>query len=194
MSAALQFDPASHEYRLEGRRLPSVTEILDPYTGLEYVDRSTLEAARELGTHVHEAVHLYNTGRLAHCPERIVPYLEGWKAFLAESGAVVTASEMRVHSDEHQYAGTLDSLAYWTGRDCLIDVKSGSIVPKTVGPQTSAYVDALNEQHGTRVRLRYCIHLTGDGRYRSHKLTDVRDRHIFQSALNIHNWYRSSKK
>lgn len=189
MSAVLEFDATEHRYRLDGRELPSVTKILEPYTSLEFVNRDVLAAAQELGTHVHQAIHLHNTGRLEHCPERIQPYLDGWLAFIEESGAVVIASEQRVHSDKHKYAGTLDGLLYWKG-ETLCDVKSGSVVPKTVGPQTAAYVTAFNEQHGTRLRRRCCIHLTGDGRYKVHKLDDSRDWPIFQSALNLHRWHR----
>lgn len=190
MSAVLQFDPDTHRYELGGRELPGVTKILDPYTGLDFVDRATLEAARELGTHVHQAIHLFNTDRLEHCPSRIRPYLDGWVAFLEESGAVVIASELAVHSEKYAYAGTLDEVLYWKRGEALCDVKSGSVVPKTVGPQTAAYVTAYNEQHGTKLKRRYCIHLTGDGRYKVHKLDDTRDWPIFQSALNIHRWHR----
>lgn len=192
MSAAaeLLFDEAAHRYELGGVRLPSVTEVLDPYTGLDYVNRDALEAARLLGTHVHQAVHMHNTGTLEHCPERIRPYLDGWIAFLEESGAVVLASELRLHSPTHRYAGTCDSILHWKDRDCLVDVKSGSVVPRTVGPQTAAYVSAYNELHRARLKTRYCIHLTGDGRYKVHSLTKATDWSIFLSALNLYRWHK----
>lgn len=186
----LTFDEAAHKYHLDGRELPSVTTVLDPYTSLEFVDRATLEAAAELGTHVHSAVHLFNVGRLESCPERIQPYVDAWAKFLSESGAVVIGSEMRVHSEKHGYAGTLDSLLYWSERECVVDVKSGSVVPKTVGPQTAAYVTAHNEMYSAKVRTRYCLHLRPDGTYKAHKLDDPRDWTIFQSALNLHRWHK----
>lgn len=188
---ALFFDPVGHRYELAGRELPSVTTILDPYTGLDYVDRDTLEAARELGTDVHAAVHYHNTGQLEHCPERIKPYLDGWIRFLAETGAVVLASECRVYSQKHGFAGTLDSLIYWKNREHIVDVKSGSVVPKTVGPQLAGYLTAYNELHGTKVRSRQCVHLLGDGTYRLHEQKDARDSTIFQSALNLWRWRNS---
>lgn len=190
MSGALQFDADRHRYELDGRRLPGVTEVLDPYTGLDYVNRATLEAARELGTQVHTAIHLHSTGRLAHCPEHVRPYLDAWELFLDESGAVVIGSEIRVYSEKHRFAGTLDNILYWKDSYVLTDVKSGSTVPRTVGPQTASYVQAYNELTGSRLRARRCIHLRGDGTYKVHKLTATHDWNVFQAALTVYRWHR----
>lgn len=186
----LTFDESAHRYELDGHELPSVTSVLDPFTGLDYVNRDVLEAAQLLGTRVHLAVHLWNTEQMEYCPDDVRPYRDGWRDFLAESGAVVTDSELRVYSDKHRYAGTLDSILYWKGRKCVVDVKSGSVVPKTVGPQCAAYVQAYNEMHGTRLRSRRCIHLRPSGTYKVHKLEDARDFNIFQAALIMHRWHK----
>lgn len=188
----IEFEPQGHVYRVDGRQVPSVTEILEPYTSLEFVDRETLRRAAEFGDHVHLACHLYDIGELdegALDPE-LAPYLDGWKAFLRDSGAVVLLSEYRVASRKYGYAGTFDKLLFWGKSKRKVDIKSGSVVPKTVGPQTAAYVQAYAEETGKHIRDRYCIHLPGDGKYRSHKLKDLRDWSIFQSALNLYNWHR----
>lgn len=191
----IEFCADLHEYRVDGRVVPSVTQILEPYTSLEYVDRETLRIAQELGDHVHLACHLYETGQLdeATLDPALVPYLDGWKAFLYDTGAVVLLSEHRVASRKRGYAGTLDSMVFWGKSKRLIDRKSGSVVPCTVGPQTAAYAEAYAEQTGERIRDRYCIHLPGDGRYRSHPLKDPRDWINFQSALNLHRWYYAKR-
>lgn len=187
----IEFEPEGHVYRVDGSVTPSVTQILDPYTSLEFVDRETLRRAAEFGSHVHAACHLFNMDELdrAALDPALEPYIAGWERFLDESGAVVVLSEHRVASRKYGYAGTFDSLVHWGKSRRLIDIKSGTVVPKTVGPQLAAYAEAYAEESGVKVRDRYCIHLPGEGKYNSHKLTDPRDWSIFQSALNLHNWH-----
>jgi hypothetical protein len=187
----IEFDEPSHRYTVDGREFPSVTGILEPYTGLSYVDRELLHKAAEFGNHVHLACHLHDRGELdeATLDQALVPYLDGWKRFLDDSGAIVILSEYRVASRKHGFAGTFDKLLFWGKSERLADIKSGSVLPKTVGPQTAGYVEGYAEETGQRIRDRYCIHLPGDGKYKSHKLTDARDWSIFKSCLNVHNWY-----
>lgn len=190
----LQFNPVGHQYLLNNRPVPSVTQVLQPYSGLEFVDREVLARAAEFGTHVHEACHLLNLGRLDadNLDEALVPYVQAWAQFLEDTGAVVVLSEHRVASEAYNFAGTIDTIVHWGKSSRLVDIKSTSGVPRTVGPQTAAYRQALKESTGDSVRDRYCVQLKPDGRYALHKLTDPNDWNIFQSALNLHRWYYAS--
>lgn len=190
---ALSFDEDKHEYRLNGVKLPGVTSVLEPYTGLEFVNAEVLARAAEFGSHVHQACHLMNMEELdwASLDPALVPYVTAWKEFLEDTGAVVIKSEHRVYSARHKFAGTLDVMVEWRRRNRLIDLKSTASVPRTVGPQTAAYAEAHTEMTGQHVDDRYCLHLKPDGRYKAHKLDDVRDWSIFQSSLNLYNWFYS---
>lgn len=190
----LEFDPASHTYRYRGTKLPSVTTVLDRYSGLEHVAPDVLEAAAELGTHVHAACHLFNEERLDRetLDPALLPYVQAWERFLTETGAVVLHSERRVVSPRHGYAGTLDTIVAWGKREPLIDIKSTTSLPRTVGPQTAAYAEAWQEMTGRRIRDRYCVHLKPDGRYALHKLDDPRDWQVFKAALVVHQWLARS--
>ena len=190
----LEFDPDAHVYRLNGETLPGVTQCLEPYTGLEFVNWELLRRAAEFGTHVHAACHLFNEERLdwSSLDPPLVPYVQAWERFLDESGAVVVHSELRVASRRWKYAGTLDTIADWRRRRSLIDIKSGA-VPRTVGPQTAAYAEAFQEMTGRRVERRYCVQLKANGTYRLVPLEEAADFSIFMSALNIHRWYGSKK-
>jgi len=187
----IEFEPVNHIYTVDGLEVPSVTHVLEPYSSLQYVDRELLRRAAVFGDHVHQACHLFDRGELDEdtLDPELVPYLDGWKQFLADSGAVVILSEYRVASRKHGYAGTFDKLLFWGKSKRLVDVKSGSVLPKTVGPQVAAYVEAYAEQ-GERIRDRYCVHLPGAGKYKSHRLNDPRDWNIFKAALVMHNWYQ----
>jgi hypothetical protein len=197
MSATLEtirpgftFDEPTHRYAYKGVPVPSVTQVLDRYSGLEFVDAEVLRRAALFGTHVHKAVHLFNCDRLnwATLDPPLVPYVRAWETFLRESGAVVLHSENKMLSEAHGYAGTLDSLVFWTNSRRLIDVKSTASVPRTVGPQTAAYAELWKENHGDTIRDRYCVHLKPDGKYRAHKLDNPRDWQVFKAALTIHRW------
>lgn len=181
----IDFDPVAHAYRLDGQPVPSVTQALQILQDWSHVDPSTLRAAADFGTHVHQAVDLDNRGELdeAALDPAIAPYLAAWRRFLAESGATVIASEVRVAHQTLQYAGTADVIADWRNVLCLIDVKTGQ-VPRTVGAQTAAYAKAYDSTMcGRTIRRRYCIQLSDDG-YRSHELTDPSDWPLFTAALS----------
>ena len=191
----LNFDSGAHTYELNGVHVPSVTQVLSPYTGLEFVDPDVLQRAAQFGNHVHDACHLFNIDELdwMTLDDALTPYVRAWADFLEDSGAVVIKSEHRVYSERHKFAGTLDVLVDWKRRTRLIDLKSTASVPKTVGPQTAAYAEAHTEMTGQYVSDRYCLHLKPDGKYKAHKLDDRRDWTIFQSCLNVYNWYYNKR-
>lgn len=184
----LEFDADTHTYTLNGQRLPSVTQVLAPLNDFSMVPPDVLEAAREFGSHVHEACDLFNRDLLdwSSLDPPLVPYVEAWQKFLDESGAVPIASEVRVVHAQYGYAGSPDVVLAWGKRTAIPDIKATAVVPPTVGPQTAAYAKAWQAMHGGREPARYCIHLREDGTYRSHARTDPADWSIFLSALNCH--------
>lgn len=188
-SMGLEFDKAAHRYTLDGRHLPSVTQVLAPLEMLDGIPVDALEKARVRGQHVHEAMALLVRDDLnwSSLDLELVPYIEGGKRFLEESGAVVIASEMRVACARIRCAGTLDLLAHWRDVQSLIDFKATAAVPATVGPQTAAYERLYQSMFGPARRNRYCVQLK-PGDYRVIRLTDPADWSVFQSCLNIHHW------
>lgn len=182
MGPLIELDEATHTYRVDGVVWPSVTQVLALLDRFERVPPAVLEAAREFGTHVHMACDLDNRGVLdeASLDAALLPYLEGWRKFRRDSGAVILESEHRIIDERLRYVGTCDVLAEWKGRRCIIDIKSGQ-VPRTVGAQCAAYAHALG------VRLRYCVQLMPND-YRVHALTDPSDWSIFLSCLNLTKW------
>lgn len=184
------FNQQAHTYHLGGRRLPSVTEILQPLDELDGIPIAVLRAAAEFGTHVHLACHLHDAGRLdrAALDPALEPYLRAWESFLSESGATVVASEYRV-SHPLGYAGTMDKALHFPNRrqGCVGDIKSSDVVPRSAGPQTAAYREAGARELNLS-RTRYAIHLRPDATYRLHKYENTTDWSIFQSALNIWRW------
>jgi len=184
----LDFDSQAHVYRLDGRVVPSVTQLLEPLVDFSMVNDKVLEAARVFGTHVHQACHLDDLGELdwATLDPALVPYVEAWRRFLNESGAVVIASEKPVYHAALNYAGTPDRVLSW-GKQRLVvpDIKATSVVPRIVGPQTAGYAKAYQSMHGGREPERYCIHLRANGTYSAHPRRESTDWGVFLSCLNI---------
>lgn len=194
----LSFEPGDHIYRYRGARIPSVTGILEPYSGLEFVDPDHLAMLAEFGNHVHQAVHLWNIGDLdeSTLDPALLPYLNGWRQYLDDTRAEIIASEMRVFSPTMRYAGTLDSILRIKKSDRLVDLKTGAAIPRTVGPQTAAYDHARREAVGGRLMKRGCLRLTGkdDGiGYTYHPLNDPRDFEVFKAALSLHRWQHGER-
>lgn len=189
----LQFDAATHVYTLDGRVVPSVTQALQVLQTFDGIPAAALEAARVRGVMVHAACDLLDREALdwSSLDPSLVPYVEGYRNWLDESGAVVIASELRVASSTYRYAGTLDMLVeIGSGRLAVVDRKATATLPATVGPQTAAYAQAAEETHGHKRLRRYCLHLH-PAHQRGYKLTELKDPadwSVFQSCLNVHHW------
>jgi hypothetical protein len=192
----LDFDEPSHTYTLNGRRVPSVTQVLDPLQMLDGIPWDVLEAARVFGNHVHTACHLYNLGVLDwdSLDPVLLPYIRAYTKFLTDTGFIVVTSEERVASVKCLYAGTLDLRGLLPiGKKryrCIADIKSTAALPRTVGPQTAAYEAAFTEGSGEKNDRRYCLHLKPD-EYKFVHLKDgpaVQDFTMFVSALNVWRW------
>lgn len=189
----LEFERETHSYRINGQRVPSVTEVLEPLNDWGGAPRETIQMAAAFGRHVHEACHLFNRGELDYgkLDPALRPYVDSWAAFLEVSGAVVIASELQVGHPLYGYAGTLDLIAELkahSGR-ALIDIKSTATVPRVVGPQTAAYREAYTGGKRRLAPKRYCAHLQKDGSpAKLHALSDPADFSIFLSALNLWKW------
>lgn len=194
----LSFDAETHTYRVDGVVFPSVTEVLRPaetFAGMfDGVPIGALELARDRGTYVHEGMALLVRGELdwSSINETWEPYIRSGERFLADSGLVVTGSEVPVYSERLRVAGTIDLIGVWRSRESLIDFKASAVVPPTVGPQTAGYRFLHRDQYGGgKSRMhRYCVHLTPTSNpgYRVIPLEDSRDESIFLSALNLFHW------
>lgn len=186
----LKFEPVGHVYTLGNKRLPSVTTVLESVLrDMEGIPEHLVAAAGEFGQHVDTACDLFDRAILdwEALDTRLVPYVRGYEKFIKESGAVIIASKKRVYHPKHLYAGEVDKLVVFLGnlRPCVLDIKSSSILPRSVKPQTAAYREALVASNIATGPTRYSVHLRPDGTYRLDRHNNSADFSIFLSALNI---------
>jgi len=115
-----------------------------------------LEAAGEIGTQIHAMCEWTNRKMLGLKvgPEPKISEAAQWGFMAYEDKAKELeiepiASEMKVYSIEHEYAGTMDLLARvkWEGKRviALCDYKSGKAVYDEAHLQNSAYIMACRE-------------------------------------------------
>lgn len=181
----LTFDAESHAYWCRGVKVPGVTTILKPLIDFSHIDPDVLAAKADLGTRVHEACHFLDEDDLDEetIEADVEPYLEAWKRFKRETGAVVLLSEQRVHETLLGFAGTLDNVLLIDGKKWLADKKTALQVPASAGPQTAAYQRALGD---ATVQHRAVVRLHPDGTYHFDPLTGADDFAVFMACLAIH--------
>lgn len=161
-----------HVYRMHGREVQSVTQIL---TASGAIDTTwfTPEAA-ERGRRVHDAIAAYNEDpALADMAgDEVAPYLAAYREFLGVSGARVIEYERMVYCASMDYAGTPDLYCEIDGLMVIVDYKTGP-VQEWCSMQTAAYAYAYREA-GRKVHKRYGLHLSKTGSYRLHPYGDLR--------------------
>jgi len=184
----LSFDPDRHRYFWDGVPVPSVTRVLQSTRLVDFsgINAEVLAYARSLGTSVHIATALDDTGDLVpeSVPDVVAPYLAAWRRFRAECEFVPDRVEHRIFNHAYRYAGTLDRTGRMRKTPVLVDVKTGQPT-RAAGYQTAAYLAALPRQEWRRKR--FAVHLNPDGTYRLVPYLDRGDLAVFLAALTIHN-------
>lgn len=188
----LQFDEDRHIYTRNGKVLPSVTQIIAPI--IEYPDAISEEVmahAKLRGQAVHKACEIIDLGMEIDGPldEQIEPYVDAWRLFVKEKGAIITHTEQRLHHPTMHYAGTLDARAQIDGEEWLIDRKAITTLHPAIGVQLAGYEGML----GKKMR-RAAVQLKPDGRYVFREYNAKSDWPVFVSLLTIHNWRLNNGK
>jgi hypothetical protein len=188
---AITFRSDVHEYWLDGRRVPSVTEILKATgvsTDFEALGamsdrlRGQIEFKRDLGSALHADIHAYDDGDLVweSVDERVLPYLDAWVSFRHNSGLKPVARERIVFHPSLHYCGTFDGIFERPdGGRILLDVKTGDPHDSACHLQTAAYLLAyLCEHPGVTIVGRQSVQLMPD-RLVPYAVTPYLDYHDF---------------
>jgi hypothetical protein len=141
---------------------------------------------------VHAAIALDNEGALDYdaLDPLLVGYVDGWRRYLEEAGAIVLDFERPVCDLAIGYAGTLDAIVHERAslrRPTLIDIKP-ALYP-SVGPQTAAYARCAPLPASYSLPfVRAAIVLPGDGTYKREPLDDRDDERVFLAAATTYHW------
>lgn len=189
---ALRFDASEHRYFVGDRELPSVTRILHDARLADFSAPWFTESVKDRGTMVHAAIALDNEGALDYeaLDPALVGYVDGWRRYVEESGAIVLDFERPVCDPVTGYAGTLDAIVKERAqlrRPTLIDIKP-ALYP-SVGLQTAAYARCAPLPADCSLPfVRAAIVLPGDGTYKREPLGDRDDERVFLAAVVTYHW------
>ncbi len=191
----VEFDEATHTYRVAGEIVPGVTSILSDLSAMKRLDPAMLAAAAERGKLVHKAVELFNRDDLDEesLDPALEPYLRAWKRFAHDRGYKPITNETIIYSDRWGYAGQFDTYGTIkaTARrspTVLIDVKSGVADP-VHGPQTAAYLEPGRDMGlvgKLEIPLRMVVRLQPNGFYQVDEYRDPKDWSTFLAALTTY--------
>jgi hypothetical protein len=195
--SGVAYDAAARQHRIDTRRAPSVTQVIDARYPDRFarVDRAVLARKARLGTAVHLAAQYDAEGTLdeSSVSAAVSPRLAAWRWFrqsrrvqplLCE--AVICSRDLALDPlDRRPYCGRLDFLCLVDRRQLvLLDLKTGS--PAFARLQTIGYLDALYQQYPHLIRedvQRWAVQLQ-DGRYRVETFRDdALDARDYRAAL-----------
>lgn len=124
------FDEASHTYTLDGKPIPSLTNVLKVLSDriLSHIpDPEVVERARLRGTEAHKQIEAMNLGGGDRFESG---YTMAWGQFLEDTGFKPTHTEYRTYHTGLWFACTIDVLGNLpSGKQMLIDIKTGAKYP-----------------------------------------------------------------
>lgn len=195
----LSFDHDTHTYYLDGRAIPSVTQLTDIYSVLPVQEGDclelTMEAAAERGTILHAYLEhrLWGGERDSfELPNDLDGHADGVDLFLAEHtlDPYLTETPMWGEADGVRFAGTPDYVGLFDGVLSVLDWKFVSQVQKTkVGAQLSGYLSLCMSGDWFPEKL-WCVQFLPDGAYRLYPAGTLAD--SFYLCLSV--WKEKHKK
>jgi len=189
----LSFQPAGHVYRWYGRIVPSISAILAPLGYLDQVDSATLARRAAEGSQVHEYIHSWLADDDLGAPPPSESYEGAFHRLAREHSLNPLVLEQPLYHAGLGYAGRPDYYGLLDDRAVVLEWKTGTALPATVGIQTAAQYELIRAQPEETLKplpnlRRFAALFEPDGRYRLVEQTDPHDWSVFVSLLNVRRW------
>jgi Domain of unknown function DUF83 len=179
--------------------IPRVTEILKPYSGLDYVPKKILENAAARGTSVHALCAGIARGNWvpdSMIDDNLLGYVNSFRKWSDAQVSKFITIEKRFTEPDMLYTGQLDFVVL--GNDdklYLVDLKTTAKPSKTHPVQMAAY-NRLLKRHGIIVEAAVLVYLKADGDFPDvnmiHDLT--KEFSVFTSALECWEYFYKRKE
>ena len=154
----INFKEENHEYKVDGKVVPSVSEIMQVATCLYYtkdIPENVLELACKKGSAVHKAIEDYLLFDEYEIEPRYEPYFDNFIKWYEEYKPKIIKVEYQMSNGE--YAGTCDLICEINGKIIGIDHKTSSeIHTKMIAIQEAGY----DELCDIKIDKWYVLHLT----------------------------------
>lgn len=177
---------------------PRVTEILQPFSGIEFVPKDKLEKAAARGTKVHSICSGMARGLWiaeTEIDEELRGYVESFKKWQGAQVESFEIIEKRFTSTLDKFTGQIDFLITTSqGSSCLVDIKTTYRPQKTHPIQLAAYEILLNENK-IYPNNSMVVYLSKDGDFPEiNFIEDIREpRIVFLSALKCWHYFHKKK-
>lgn len=191
----LKFDEVAHTYTVDGRELPSVTQILERVGLKDNYNNDVFYCDR--GAAVHEATEFIDRDTLdpASVDPQIEPYLQAYRAFREQTGFEPLLIEQWLYSRQYGYAGTLDRVGWVNGKLAIFDIKTGPPA-RWHNLQLAAYRWLVRENHWrfgvthkeVDAMTEFTLQLRDDGEFRLHMPQCKYRFDVFLGAVFINRW------
>ena len=196
----LEFNPENHEYRWDGKIVPSVTQVISEFLPFDGPDNDVVRNAAHFGSAVHKATEFRDMGKNAEIDPQLEPWLAGWELFKSEwlptvkKGIVI--ADIKTGQPSLKWAYQLG--AYYELCHSKLETEKPLIEFQHYSYLGFAgTVDRVYFQNGIiRPVTLVAVRLLGNGDYTVHKSPnppDV-DRNAFVSMLNVWNILKKHKK
>ena len=192
---SLVFDPQLHAYFLNGKQIPSVTQVIKG-AGLmpEYNGSSRQEVTQAMiyGTKVHGAVADVIAGNPIDADPFVAVAVMGFVEWQHLYKPDIYISEKLGASEKYGYAGTCDIGARTEKNNWLIDVKTGAYSPWHI-VQLSAYNEIFKDEKFTKFGGLYLDPVeAGSFIFKEFKRTEILSGFsVFLNCLNINKWKKN---
>lgn len=194
----LSFCPEKHEYRWNGKFIPSVTQIIGEWIKVtDYVNVydgtiipfDVFGQARDFGRAIHKACGLIVAGTLdwnSLDPSLVFP-LKRFEQWLNDFNVEIISSEKMMYSEKDELAGTADIICKIQKTLSIVEIKTG-LINNFVGAQTAGYERLYRAEEKYRgIIKRYELILQKDGS--QYKLTPLINNHDISFLLaKIYEW------
>lgn len=178
---------------------PRVTEILKPFTGIEFVPKDILASSAERGTKVHAICAGIAKGvwvPSSSIDESLVGYVKSFERWADAQVKEFEVIETRYEHTLLEYTGQVDFIVtLGDGLLYLVDIKTSAKPRKTYPIQMAAY-EMLLEYHNIDVVASMLVYLNADGYFPKVDIYDDlnKEQWVFSSALKCYNYFHPRKK
>jgi hypothetical protein len=138
-------------------KLAGLSEFDTDKMSLRQLD--VIEERAKFGRASHKLIELYEDKDLEEYDPKLEPILTGWKRFKKDCGIKKVVAKELVVAHPLGYGGRLDLVAIdKSGHKVLIDIKTGSVIQRSVYAQLGCYASAYNldaKKTATRIMAVY---------------------------------------
>lgn len=176
-----------------------VTEIIAPFSGVEFVPEDILRPAADKGTLVHKFIESYfNKEDVFNEPEEVIPYMKSFREFWERSEHIFHGGEIqkevRFYCDDLKITGQMDLIIEMKGRVYLIDWKTSSREHISWRLQGAAYRYLVEKSGRECVDNVLFVNLKKDKKPALYKYESYEDDiKLFKNCLEIYRFFDMKK-